>query len=90
MLVTRLMPNVCSLLHPAMLQHYQPVLTSPNGDCLWNSLSTCIVGAEQMSNDLRLVTQQVILHNKQMFLRLITRDHINEAGTPTEILNRHI
>ncbi len=49
-------------------------------------LSTCIVGTEQMSNDLRLVTQQVMLHNKQMF----TRDHINEAGTPTEILNRHI
>ncbi len=77
--------NVYSLLHPSILDHYKPVETNPNGDCLRNAISLCMIGTEQMSNDLRLVTEQVMLHNKHTFLRFISQDQIQgRNGTPEE------
>ncbi len=82
--------HVSSLLHPAILSHYCPVVTAPDGDCLWHSLFICLLGTQELSNTLRMQTVNVMKQNKTFFLRLIQTDQINEPGTPDEIFDRHL
>ncbi len=82
--------HVSSLLHPAILLHYCPVVAASDGDCLWHSLSICLLGTQELVHTLRMITVFVMKQNKGTFMRLIRNDQIHEHGTPEEIFDRHI
>ncbi len=81
---------VQEFLHPAMLSYYQPVVTSPDGNCLWHSISLTLLGSEQLSHDLRILTADVMLKNKDLFKRLIAKDNIKWPGSPDNVFLEHL
>ncbi len=55
--------------HPTILEYYTPVTTSPDGNCLFNAISICLSGSENLSATLRVVASFTILKNIELFER---------------------
>ena len=59
--------------HPALLQVLKPVVTSGDGNCMFNALSLTIAGSEHLSAVLRLLCVYGLVKHKHAMLRAITR-----------------
>ena len=59
--------------HPVLLQVLKPVVTSGNGNCMFNALSLTLAGNEHLSAVLRLLCVYGLVKHKDTMLRAITR-----------------
>ena len=59
--------------HPILLQVLKPIVTSGDGNCLFNALSLTIAGNEHLSAVLRLLCVYGLVKHKDTMLRAITR-----------------
>ena len=59
--------------HPMLLQVLKPIVTSGDGNCMFNALSLTIAGTEHLSAVLRLLCVYGIVKHKHTMLRAITR-----------------
>ena len=59
--------------HPILLQVLKPIVTSGDGNCLFNALSLTIAGNEHLSAVLRLLCVYGLVKHKDSMLRAITR-----------------
>ena len=78
--------HIKQFLQPAILPYYQPVETTRDGNCLWHSISINLLGNEQMSHDLRILTAEIMLKNKDFFKRCIAKDKLGkQQGEPDNV-----
>ena len=59
--------------HPALLQVLKPIVTSGDGNCMFNAISLTIAGSEHLSAVLRLLCVYGLVKHKDTILRAITR-----------------
>ena len=59
--------------HPVLLQVLKPVVTSGDGNCMFDALSLTIAGTEHLSAVLRLLCVYGLVKHKDTMLRAITR-----------------
>ena len=59
--------------HPALLQVLKPIVTSGDGNCMFNAISLTIAGSEHLSAVLRLLCVYGLVKHKDTMLRAITR-----------------
>ena len=81
--------HVNSKLHPAMLSEYAPVVTTGDGNCLWNAVSTCLFGDERLRLMLRFLTVYIMWENKAYFMDTIRNDTIHE-GSVDQCFDHHL
>ena len=77
-------------LHPAVLEHYCPVTTTGDGNCLWNAVSLCLFNSEVHRLTLRLLTVDCMWNKQNFFLYLIGMDTIMEEGTLLQRFHKHL
>jgi hypothetical protein len=58
--------------HPILLQVLKPIVTSGDGNCMFNALSLTIAGSEHLSAVLRLLCVYGLVKYKDTMLRAIT------------------
>ena len=61
--------SATSLIPPHRKNHLKAVQSSPNGNCLFNSVSLCLVGSEALANELRLRTCIELAQNVPFYMR---------------------
>ncbi len=71
--------NVRQCLHPGILQYYEPVATSPDGNCLWNMISICLFGNETAMSTLRQLTANTIQNQHAHFAALVAHNQDNAS-----------
>ena len=54
-------PLVMSKLHPVFYEHYLPIKTNGDGNCLYNMVSICLFGNSEKSAFLRYITVCVLM-----------------------------
>jgi hypothetical protein len=65
---------VLSKLHPSFSQQYLPVRTSSDGNCLWHMVSIGLVGNQDLTVCLRLLTAEILVTKKDFFQTLMRFD----------------
>ena len=74
-----LLPNLCQDItasnqcHPALLQVLKPIVTSGDGNCMFNALSLTIAGSEHLSAILRILCVDGLVKYKDTMFRAIAR-----------------
>ena len=81
--------HVGSTLHPAMMSEYVPVITTGDGNCLWNSVSISMFGNERMKLTLRFLTVYIMWEYKEYFLEVIRNDTIRD-GNPNDSFHKQL
>jgi len=78
---------VLSKLHPSFNQQYLPVRTSSDGNCLWHMVSIGLVGNQDLTVCLRLLTVEILVTKKDFFQTLMRFDlqHRHQPCTQSDI-----
>ena len=71
-------------IHPAMQQSYIPVVTTGDGNCVWNSIALSLYGNEKFTNLLKLLTLQTLISQSNYFKSVIRYDLSSRSLPCTE------
>ena len=63
--------SIANKCHPLMLQTYNPVLTTGDGDCMYHALSRVVCGSEQLSKLFRLLTAYSVVKYRDVMIRAL-------------------
>ena len=58
---------------------YTALPTSPDGNCLWHMVSQGLIGTEDLTADLRLLTVLRMVDNEQYFRQLLSLERNDET-----------
>ena len=89
-------PNLCQDItasnqyHPALLQVLKPIVTSGDGNCMFNALSLTIAGSEHLSAILRLLCVYGLVKYKDTMFRAIARAWGSSRANDLYFRNLHI